>query len=43
MPMAPMNSIICHTGGCGRPSHTMACSNTPMPDMLATEAAAVCM
>ncbi len=43
MPMAPMNSISCQAGGWGRPIHTMAWISTPMPDMPATEAAAVCM
>jgi hypothetical protein len=43
MPIAPMYSISVHTGGCGSPSHTIACSSTPMPAMPATDAAAVCM
>ena len=43
MPMQSMYSTICHSGGCGRPIHTIAWISTPIALMPATEAAAVCM
>lgn len=43
MPVAPMKRTSCHTGGCGRPIHTIACSSTLIAAMPATDAAAVCM
>ena len=43
MPTQVKYSTSCQAGGCGRPIQTMACTSTPMPLMLATEAAAVWM
>jgi hypothetical protein len=43
MPMQAKYATSCQAGGCGSPIQTIACTSTPMPLMLATEAAAVWM
>ena len=41
--MHPKNTIRCHAGGMGMPSHTIAWISTPIADIEATLAAIVCM
>ena len=43
MPIVSMYRTSCHTGGCGRPIHTIAWMTTAIALMPATDAAVVWM